>query len=154
MKVGIGQDSHRFDLENKNKKLILGGVYFEGYPGLLGNSDADVVLHAITNAISGVTCKNILGGPADNLCREGITDSEVYLKDALRYLEKEIEHVSISIECKKPKITPKIDNMRDNISRILNISKENIGITATTGEELTEVGKGKGISVICIITVK
>ena len=57
MKVGIGQDSHKFDFKNKSKRLILGGITFEGYPGLLGNSDADVVLHAITNAVSGITCK-------------------------------------------------------------------------------------------------
>lgn len=154
MKVAIGQDSHRFDFENKNKKLILGGVVFEGYPGLLGNSDADVVLHALTNAISGITCKNILGEESDKLCKAGITNSEVYLKEALRFLQSKIEHISISIECKTPKITPKITNMRNNISRILGISQDSIGITATTGEELTEVGKGNGISVICMITVE
>jgi len=55
MKVGIGQDSHRFDFDNKDKKLVLGGVVFEGHPPLDGNSDADVVLHSITNAVSGVT---------------------------------------------------------------------------------------------------
>ena len=87
MKSAIGQDSHRFDLKNKDKKLVLGGIVFEGYPGLLGNSDADVVLHAITNAISGITCVNILGGPSDELCKQGITDSEVYLKEALKYLK-------------------------------------------------------------------
>lgn len=153
MKVGIGQDSHRFD-SDENKKLILGGVIFDGCLGLKGNSDSDVVLHAITNAVSSVTCKNILGKPADDLCKQGITNSAVYLKEALKYLKEDIEHVAISIECKFPKITPKIDEMRDSISNILNISKENIGITATTGEELTEVGKGNGISVICIISVK
>ena len=154
MKCAIGQDSHRFDLENINKKLILGGIVFEGYPGLLGNSDADVVLHAITNAISGITCKNILGEVADKLCKEGITDSQEYLKEALKYLSEKIVHLSISIECKTPKITPKIEEMRKNIARILEIEENCVGITATTGEELTEVGKGNGISVICILTTK
>ena len=65
MIVGIGQDSHRFDFENRNKKLVLGGITFEDHVATLGNSDADVVLHAITNAISGVTCKNIIGKVAD-----------------------------------------------------------------------------------------
>jgi len=154
MKCAIGQDSHRFDLENINKKLILGGIVFEGYPGLLGNSDADVVLHAITNAISGITCKNILGEVADKLCKEGITDSEEYLKEALKYLSEKIVHLSISIECKTPKITPKIEEMRKNIARILEIEENCVGITATTGEGLTEFGKGNGISVICIITTE
>lgn len=153
MKVAIGQDSHRFDFDNKDKKLILGGVVFENQPPLSGNSDADVILHAITNAISGITCKNIIGKVADDMCANGITDSEEYVKEALKYLEQEIEHLSISIECKKPKITPKIEEMRKNISRILSIEENKVGITATTGEELTAFGQAQGISVFCIITV-
>lgn len=153
MKVGIGQDSHRFDFENKEKKLMLGGIIFEDYPALLGNSDADVVLHAITNAISGVTCQNILGSVTDKMCQAGITDSEAYVKEALKYLEYKIEHLSISIECKSPKITPKIEEMRENIARILEVKENQVGITATTGEGLTDFGRGEGISVFCILTV-
>lgn len=154
MKVGIGQDSHRFDLENKDKKLVLGGVVFENENPLLGNSDADVVLHAITNAVSGVTCVNILGKVSDDMCKSGITDSEEYLKEALKYLNTKIVHISISIECLKPKITPKIEEMRKNIGRILSIPETSVGITATTGEGLTEFGKGNGISCFAIITVE
>ncbi len=74
MKVGIGQDSHRFDFENKSKKFILGGVIFDGVTPLAGNRHADAVLHALTNAISGVTCVNILGKIADEMClKKGIT---------------------------------------------------------------------------------
>ena len=154
MRVAIGQDSHRFDFEDKNKKLILGGVIFNDDLALRGNSDADVILHSVINAISGVTCKNILGEIADDMCRNGITDSEEYLKEALKYLDSRIIHLSIAIECKTPKITPKIEEIRENISRILNIDKNCIGITATTGEELTEFGKGNGISVFSCITVE
>lgn len=154
MKVGIGQDSHRFDFSNKNKKLILGGVVFEGYPPLKGNSDADVVLHSLTNAISGITCVNILGETSDKLClEEGITDSSVYLKEALKYLgENKIVHISISIECQLPKISPKIPEMRSNISRLLKIPENCIGITATSGEGLTEFGRGNGIQVFSCVT--
>ena len=154
MKVAIGQDSHRIDFENKEKKFMLGGVEFEEEYALLGNSDADVVLHAITNAVSGITCKNILGEISDEMCQNGITDSEEYLKEALKYLIEKIVHLSISIECKMPKITPKIEEMRKNISRILNISENSVGITATTGEGLTEFGKGNGVSAFVIITVE
>lgn len=153
MKVAIGQDSHRIDYENKNKKLMLGGIEFKEEYSLIGNSDADVVLHAITNAVSGITCKNVLGKISDDMCANGITDSEEYLKEALKYLNENIVHLSISIECKVPKISPKIDDMRKNIARILNISENSIGITATTGEGLTEFGKGNGVSVFAIITV-
>ena len=153
MKVAIGQDSHRIDYENKEKKFILGGIEFEEEYSLKGNSDADVVLHAITNAISGITCKNIIGKVSDDMCQNGIKDSEEYLKEALKYLNEKIVHLSISIECKIPKISPKIEEMRKNIARILNISENSIGITATTGEGLTECGKGNGVNVFAIITV-
>ncbi len=68
MKVSIGQDSHRFETNNINKPLILGGVLFEGEQGMSANSDGDVVLHAVTNAISGITCRNVLGEVADKMC--------------------------------------------------------------------------------------
>lgn len=153
MKVAIGQDNHKFDFKNNSKELILGGVVFEGQPPLLANSDGDVVLHSITNAISGITCINILGETSDTMCNNGILDSKEYLKEALKYLENEIVHLSISIECKIPKISPFIEEMRNSISNILNISPNIIGITATSGEELTEFGKGLGISVFTCITV-
>lgn len=154
MKVAIGQDSHKIDYENKNKKLILGGIIFEEDFSLLANSDGDVVLHAITNAVSGITCQNIIGKISDDMCQSGITNSEAYLKEALKYLQEKILHLSISIECKTPKITPKIPEMRKNIARILAVKETCIGITATTGEGLTEFGKGNGISVFACITVE
>lgn len=155
MKVGIGQDSHRFDFEDTGKKLILGGVVFEGAPPLKGNSDADVILHSITNAISGVTCVNILGEVSDDLClNKGITDSRVYLREALKYLNDcRIVHLSISIECKRPKISPRINEIRKTLSALLEIPEDCIGITATSGEELTPFGQGLGIQVMSIITV-
>lgn len=156
MKVGIGQDSHRFDFYNKTKKLVLGGVIFENYPPLEGNSDADVVLHSITNAISGVTCVNILGKIADEMClKQGITDSREYLAEALKYLDGlKIVHISVSIECSTPKISPMIEEMRKSISGLLSIPENCVGITATTGEGLTEFGLGKGIQVFSCVTVE
>lgn len=155
MKVGIGQDSHRFKETSEEKKLVLGGVEFEDQLSMDANSDGDVVLHAITNAISGVTCQNILGKISDEMClKQGILDSEAYVKEALKYLNGRIVHLSISIECKVPKISPKIEEMRKNIARILQIGENSIGITATSGEGLTECGKGKGISVFACITVE
>lgn len=155
MKVGIGQDSHSFDFDDKEKKLILGGIIFEDCAPLQGNSDADVVLHSITNAISGVTCVNILGEVSDELClNQGIKDSSVYLKEALKYLgESKIVHISLSIECLKPKITPMIPDMRRSLSLLLNIPENCIGITATTGEGLTAFGQGLGIQVFSCVTV-
>ncbi len=154
MKVGIGQDSHRFDFENKTKVFKLGGVTFDGVSPLAGNSDADAVLHAITNAVSGVTCVNILGRIADEMCQKrGITDSSEYLKEALKYLvDVKIVHVSISIECSYPRITPKIPEMRKVISSLLGIPENSVGITATSGEGLTQFGQGQGVQAFCIVT--
>lgn len=151
---GIGQDSHRFIENGDEKPLILGGVLFEG-TGLIANSDGDVVLHAITNAISGITTVNVLGTIADEMCNSGITDSAEYLRETLKYMTQKhmrLQHLSISIECKKPKITPKIEEMRKRIAAICGILPEQIGITATSGEELTEFGKGHGIAALCIVT--
>ncbi len=155
MKVGIGQDSHRFDFDDKEKKLILGGVIFEGHSPLQGNSDADVILHSMTNAVSGITCVNILGKISDDMClKKGITDSRAYLLEALKYLgDSKIVHVSVSIECLTPKITPRIPDMRKSISQLLGIPENCVGITATTGEGLTQFGQGLGIQVFSCITV-
>ena len=154
MKVAIGQDSHRIDYNNKEKKLILGGIEFQEDYSLSANSDGDVVLHAITNAISGITCKNILGKVADEMCKNGTKDSEEYVKEALKYLKEKIVHISMSVECQVPKISPKVEEMRSNIARILKIKEDCVGITATTGEGLTEFGKGNGISVFVCLTVE
>ncbi len=154
MIAAIGQDSHRFDLGNTQKKLILAGVEFEGETPLLGNSDADVVLHAITNAISGISGVNILGKISDDLClKEGILDSSVYLKESIKTLQNhQLTHLSISIECQKPKITPMISKMKEKLAELLNLKVSQIGITATTGEGLTAFGRGEGIQVFVIVS--
>jgi len=155
MKTGIGQDSHRFDFENKNKKLVLGGVVFEGCAPLKGNSDSDVVLHSIANAISGVTCVNILGEISDEMCfKRGIADSREYVREALKYLKGgKVMHVSVSIECSHPKISPKIPEMRKSISSLLDIPENCVGITATSGEGLTAFGRGLGIQAFACVTI-
>lgn len=152
IKTGLGQDSHAF--EDSDKALILGGVSFDHAQGLRGNSDADVVLHALTNAISSISGRNILGKVADDLCQSGVTDSREYLKLALADLHPgRIEHVAISIECLIPKISPQVDAMKASIAQLLSIQPSDVGITATTGEGLTAFGQGKGIQALAIITV-
>ena len=152
-KTGIGQDSHTFE-ELPGKPLILAGIKLDHAVGLKGNSDADVVLHSITNAISSITGSNILGSVADQLCQEGVTDSSYFLKLALDDLgDWRINHIAIAIECLKPKISPQIDSMKKSIAKLCHINKTDVGITATTGEGLTTFGKGEGIQTITIVTV-
>ena len=150
----IGQDSHRFGELVGDCNIMLGGVSIPSDRPILANSDGDVILHAITNAVSGFTGKIILGGIADKLClEEGIKDSSVYLKKALEYMkEGKIIHCSITIECLRPKLMPHIPQMKESIGNILGIPVSSVGITATTGEGLTGFGRGEGIQVFCILT--
>ncbi|RUA05911.1 MAG: 2-C-methyl-D-erythritol 2,4-cyclodiphosphate synthase [Gammaproteobacteria bacterium] len=151
IKTGIGQDSHTFI---NGKPLVLGGVTFDHPQGLKGNSDADVILHSLTNAISSITGKNILGAEADKLCKQGVTDSAEYLKLALVDLgDWHIDHIAITMECLVPKIFPNIDAIKSNIANLTNIKITDVGLTATTGEGLTAFGRGEGIQVFTIITV-
>ena len=153
MKCAIGQDSHRFEEDGSEKPCLLGGVLFPEVPGLLANSDGDVVLHALTNAVSGITGHNILGAPADRLCRSGITDSRIYLAEALKDLKAPVLHVSFSIEGLRPKFAPRTEEMKASLAALLGITAAQVGITATTGEGLTAFGRGEGLSVFCILTV-
>ena len=156
MRIGFGQDSHAFEKEQSNRPLILAGVVFPGHIALAGNSDADVVMHAVTNAVSGITGVNILGKIADKMCLEdGVTDSRAYLEEALKYLDRyTISNISISIECKTPKISPRIEEMRISLAGILGITVDRVGITATTGEGLTAFGRGEGIQTFATMLVE
>jgi 2-C-methyl-D-erythritol 2,4-cyclodiphosphate synthase len=154
----IGQDSHRFEPEGSLKPLVLGGLIITdpNTPGLSGNSDADVVLHAVTNAVSGISGVNVLGKISDDLClNQGITDSRAYLEKALETLaidKWELTHVSISIEAKRPRLSPYIPEIKRSIASILSLKEENIGITATTGEGLTDFGRGLGIQAFAVVS--
>ena len=163
---GIGQDSHRFmqpveaqlkSADKWPKQVILASVVLHGETPLVANSDGDAVLHALTNAISGVTGINILGTIADQMCREGITDSSAYLSKALSFSADqgwELTHISISIEAKRPKFTPMIGPMKVRLGELTGIDPQRIGITATSGENLTRFGEGEGIMVFCSVTMR
>lgn len=150
----IGQDSHRFGEPCGETLIKLGGIDIPFDKPFVANSDGDVVLHAITNAVSGYTGVNILGGEADKICLEqGIKDSKVYLNKAIEYLkEGRIIHCSVTIECLRPKLMPHIPKMKESIGELLGIPATSVGITATTGEGLTGFGRGEGIQVFCILT--
>ena len=152
----LGQDSHRFELEGSKKPLVLGGVVIPECAGLAGNSNADVVLHAITNAISGLHGIPILGKIADDMClREGITDSRAYLEKALEYLKNHaLLHLSISIEASRPHLAAHLPKIRQSIAHMLSLSPTHVVITVTSGEGLTSFGRGEGIQVLAIVSAK
>ena len=154
IRTALGQDSHRFlDREDPAKPLILGGVVLpDSGLSLSANSDGDVLLHALTNAISGLTGVNVLGTRADELCRAGVTDSREYVREALKSLREPIDHVSFSVEALRPKLAEHIPAIRASVATLLGIQPEQVGLTATTGEGLTGPGRGEGIAVLCLVT--
>lgn len=154
-RVGIGQDSHVF--EESQKGLWLGGHYLPNELKLKANSDGDVILHAVFNSISQALGDKSLGFYADPMCEKGITDSSEYLKPLLKKLQKQklrINSLGIMLECSRPKIDPLNGVIKKSLSRILNLPEKKIGITATTGENITDFGKGIGIQCFAIISLK
>lgn len=153
-RTGIGQDSHRFLPTESSKPCVVGGVIFEDVPGLDADSDGDVAYHAICNAITSLSGVPILGGIAHDLCRkDGITDSEVYLQKAVEALGKQnIVHVALSIEGKRPYFEEKIQAMKKKIAAVLGVAVSSVGITATSGDGLTDFGCGDGLQCFCILT--
>lgn len=133
---------------------MIGGVIFDGVPGLDADSDGDVVYHAICNAITSLSGVPILGGIAKDLCRkDGITDSQVYLERALKSLHpQKIVHIAITIEGKRPYLEDHIRAMRKQISDVVGIRESQVGITATSGDGLTDFGCGDGLQCFCIVT--
>ncbi len=155
-KTGIGQDSHRFLQDGSSKPCILAGVHFEDVPGFSADSDGDVVIHALCNAITSISHVPILGEIAVDLChKDGITDSKVYLQKALETLQGQtIAHVAISIEGKRPRFQKRIDEMRQSIAQLLKLNVSQVGITATSGDGLTSFGCAEGVQCLCVMTVK
>jgi len=153
-RVGIGQDSHRFLPPDSSKPCVIAGLIFEDAPGFNANSDGDVVFHSICNAITSLTGVMILGAIADDLClKDGITDSEIYLKEALKTLGKqEIVHVAVTLEGKRPLFKQRVEAMRQNIARVMNLNVSQVGLTATSGEGLTDFGCGDGVQCFVIVS--
>lgn len=154
-RIGIGQDSHPF-AKNKEKVLVLGGVRVKNSLGLKGNSDGDVVIHALCNAMEQAIGGDSFSVYADLMCKQGITDSREYLKIASEHIKEkdyQISNLGISIEAKEPKILPIANQIRESLAKILQIEEEKIGINATTGEELTVFGKGEGIQVWAVVSL-
>lgn len=156
IKVGIGQDSHRFLPEKGEKRCIIGGEVFDDMPGWDADSDGDIVYHAICNAITSITHVPILGGIAIDMChKEGITDSCHYLLCAKETLKShQIVHIALTIEAARPKLQKRIDAMRCNVAQLLELNETQVGITCTSGDQLTDFARGVGAQCFCVITVQ
>lgn len=155
MRIGMGYDVHKL---TEGRKLIMGGVEIPYEKGLLGHSDADVLLHAIMDALLGAAALGDIGKhfPDTDPAYKGI--SSVKLMEHVGKLLEEhlflIENIDATIIAQAPKMRPHIDTMRQNIADALGIMVEQVNVKATTEEGLGFTGSGEGISAqaICLLT--
>lgn len=154
VRSGLGQDGHQFLSEDIDKPCVIGGVIFPNTPGFDADSDGDIVLHAICNALSSLTGCPILAKLAVDMChKQNIKDSRQYVELGLAALgAQRITNVSLAIEGKRPKIYPKVGELKLSVSEILDISPDEVGITATTGNYLSYCAEGRGAQCFCIVT--
>ena len=155
MRVGLGYDVHKLV---EDRKLILGGVEVPHTLGLLGHSDADVLVHAIMDALLGAAALGDIGKhfPDTDEKYKGISSIEL-LKHVGKLLEENmffIENIDSTIIAQAPKMRPHIDTMRENIACALGIEINQVNVKATTEEGLGFTGAGEGISsqAICLLT--
>ncbi|OGK63082.1 2-C-methyl-D-erythritol 2,4-cyclodiphosphate synthase [Candidatus Roizmanbacteria bacterium RIFOXYB2_FULL_38_10] len=156
-KVGIGQDSHKIQKHTKSKKpLILGGVIIDKNIEVKADSDGDILIHSLCNAINtalGLGSFDIYAGP---LCRSGVTDSKEYLLIASNKIKQAgylISNISIMIEAGYPRLETYRKKIVASLSAILHLDKNSIGIASTSGDGLTSFAKGKGIQCFSIVSL-
>ena len=147
MRVGMGYDVHKLVEE---RELILGGVNIPHTLGLLGHSDADVLLHAIMDALLGAAALGDIGKhfPDTDEKYKGISSLKL-LEHVGKLIEQEgyvIENIDATVIAQKPKLRPYIEEMEENIAKTLHIEKEQINVKATTEERLGFTGREEGIA--------
>ena len=155
IRIGHCFDVHAFA---ENRKLILCGVEIENDKGLLGHSDADVVTHAVMDALLGAAAKGDIGRHFPD------TDEKYKGADSLKLMERVMEIISsdgytvsnidVTIIAQKPKLAPFIDKMAENLARVAGIEKSQVNVKATTTEKLGFTGRGEGIATeaVCLLT--
>ena len=155
MRIGMGYDVHKL---TEGRKLIIGGVEIPYEKGLLGHSDADVLLHAIMDALLGAAALGDIGRhfPDTDPAYKGISSLKL-LEHVGALLEEHyflIENIDATIIAQAPKMRPFIDTMRKNIADTLHIDLSQVNVKATTEEGLGFTGSGEGISsqAICLLT--
>jgi 2-C-methyl-D-erythritol 2,4-cyclodiphosphate synthase len=154
LRIGQGFDVHQLVEE---RQLIIGGVTIPFEKGLLGHSDADVLLHAICDALLGAAALGDIGRHfSDSDPRFKNINSRVLLREVNRLLEENnyiVVNIDATIIAQTPKMAPHIPVMITNIAKDLNTRAENINVKAKTAEQLGPIGRGEGISaeVVCLI---
>ena len=155
MRIGMGYDVHRLVEE---RELVIGGVKIPYEKGLLGHSDADVLLHAVMDALLGAAALGDIGKhfPDTDPKYRGISSLELLRQVGDMLSEKGflIENIDATIIAQAPKMRPFIDTMRENIASVLELDVDHVSVKATTEEGLGFTGTGEGISAqaVCMLT--
>ena len=154
MRVGLGYDVHKLV---EGRDLILGGVHVPHTLGLLGHSDADVLVHAIMDALLGAAALGDIGKHFPDTDPEYKGADSMQLMEHVRELIEEkgyvIENIDATIIAQKPKLRPYIDQMEENIAKVLHIERDQINVKATTEERLGFTGREEGMAAQAICSL-
>ena len=155
MRIGYGYDSHRFE---PGRRLVLGGVEFPGETGLKGHSDADVLIHAIIDALLGAAALGDIGSHfPDTDPKWKDADSAKLLAQVVKEVRDagyQIGNVDATVICERPKLRPKVDEIRVRLSRLLNLPASRLSIKGKTNEKMDDVGAGVGIEVHAVALIE
>lgn len=155
IRSGIGYDVHRF---SKERPLILGGVEIPHSHGLSGHSDADVLSHAIADALLGAICAGDIGQhfPNTDESIRGISSLDILNRviELLAQKKARVVNVDATIIAEAPRIAPHVPAMRGKIARAIGVSDSHVSIKATTNELLGAIGRGEGIAAMAIASVE
>lgn len=152
MRIGQGVDVHPFD---ESRPLVLGGVRISDTCGLRGHSDADVVLHALTDALLGATGAGDIGQyfPSDDE-RWRNAESSRFIREAKSILAErdfDIENIDITIIAEKPRIAPHREAIAASIAKMLDLPRGHVNVKATTTDHLGFIGRGEGICAMAVV---
>ena len=155
VRVGLGEDLHRID---DARTLVLGGVIIEEGPGLSGHSDADVLLHAITDAVLGAAALGDIGHyfpPSDP--RYAHADSADFLRKALELAREQgwqVVNIDSVVKAERPKLAPYITHIRERIAEIAGIDPGAVSVKAKTAEGLDAVGRGEAMAAAAVVLLE
>jgi len=154
IRVGFGYDVHRF---SENRKLILGGVEIPHEKGLLGHSDADVLLHSITDALLGAVSKGDIGShfpDTDPTWKDA--DSALLLQTVWVEIQEEgwiLGNLDATVVAERPKLRPYVDRICERIAELLKVSRDQISVKATTNEKMGFTGREEGVAAYSIASL-
>jgi 2-C-methyl-D-erythritol 2,4-cyclodiphosphate synthase len=154
---GIGFDAHAFAADDPARPLVVGGVTIEDHPGLAGHSDADVLSHAVADALLGAAALGDLGSnfPADDRWKDA--SSLAILSETARLVRDagyEIGNVDASVVAQAPRLAPHRAAMTANVAAALGVAVEAVSVKATTADGLGFTGRGEGIAALAVVTIE